>query len=639
MSPIPSRVPPPPRLATARLLALAVAVAVAAAGCATAPPPPPLATNPMLAGLVESVRWQGTPDITLIVAGQQLLAARRHREGRELFDAALRQDRERPLLLAFRAVFQAKMADEVPLLSRIGWVRRAVADLDQAVAQGGEPQAPVLRYLRGQVLAELPALFGEAKRGLADLNYVQLHIDFFPFDLTRGVARSRAAAYRTLGDRPQADRWLAVAGADRPDAPLILDARTAGPLGSRMSAPRLVEVAPEVLVAEGYDFSELVFLRGPGGGVVAIDAGTTRPAVAAARAEVEARWGTIDVRTLVFTHGHWDHVGGVDALRGPATRIVAQRGFAAQLDHCNHSAPPFPWFFGAWQPVAITATEVVDGRATIDAAGRALELWHLPGSETDDALLVIDRTSGVAFAGDAFMPYLGAPTEAEGSAEALVEAIRVIRRAAPRILIHGHTPLTRFFTVEALPGLEASLSLLLSDLQRAVAAGEPLTSFRDRQGLPAGLRQHPQAVFPYLVVRDGFIERYYHRHTGYWAHDGGGIDRFSDKEEAAALDLAAGGSPGRLAAAIARLERSGDYALGLRLARLARLAHPGDAALQAAERRLFDRRREQVHLVDPFRFFAYSQFEGAPLSPTLPLPVLPTGPSSPAATAPGSAPR
>jgi glyoxylase-like metal-dependent hydrolase (beta-lactamase superfamily II) len=68
------------------------------------------------------------------------------------------------------------------------------------------------------------------------------------------------------------------------------------------------------------------------------------------------------------------------------------------------------------------------------------------------ALMVYLPASGLLFAGDVMMPYVGVPFDAEGSPEGLLDTMRYIRELAPRQLIAGHTTLTESFTIEALAG-------------------------------------------------------------------------------------------------------------------------------------------------------------------------------------------
>ena len=87
-------------------------------------------------------------------------------------------------------------------------------------------------------------------------------------------------------------------------------------------------------------------------------------------------------------------------------------------------------------------------------------LIPIRGGETADALMVYLPASGVLFAGDVLMPYVGVPFSAEGSPEGLLDTLRYIRELAPRQLIEGHTTLTENFTIEAVAGLEPALTEL-----------------------------------------------------------------------------------------------------------------------------------------------------------------------------------
>ncbi len=148
--------------------------------------------------------------------------------------------------------------------------------------------------------------------------------------------------------------------------------------------------------------------------------------------------------------------------------------------------------------------------------------------------------SGVLFAGDVLMPYLGQPFAGEGSPEGLLEALAFIGSLRPRLLIHGHTTLTEQFTAEAITGLQAALTQLHGEVLDGIRDGRTLPDILDQASLPAVLRDHPTAVVPYLVIRDHFTERLYHQRTGYWQPDLRGLEPATAAEHAAALDLLAG---------------------------------------------------------------------------------------------------
>ena len=138
-----------------------------------------------------------------------------------------------------------------------------------------------------------------------------------------------------------------------------------------------------------------------------------------------------------------------------------------------------------------------------------------------------------------------------------------------RRLIHGHTPLTVNFTIEA----------------------------------------------PYLVTRDHFTERLYHQRTGYWQPDAQGLEPHSAQELAAALDLIGGGNAAAFATAAATLASQGNLGLALDIVAPGLLRHPEDRELAELRRTVLARLMEHYQLSDPFRFLVYAELAEAELNP------------------------
>ena len=290
--------------------------------------------------------------------------------------------------------------------------------------------------------------------------------------------------------------------------------------GFRFTSPRILRPEPGIQVAQGYDFSDLAFIT-TSDGVVAIDAGTTQDRVKAALGDLDPPADGA-ISHLILTHAHWDHIGGAGALRGPGTRVIAQAGFPAGLDREQGDRPRFRYFTGAAGsvPPAVVPDQLISEPTPLTVGGTELVLYPTPGGETPDALMVHLPASGVLFAGDVLMPYLGQPFAGEGSPEGLLEALAFIGSLRPRLLIHGHTTLTEQFTAEAVPGLQAALTQLHGEVLDGIRGGRTLPDILADASLPAVLREHPTAVVPYLVIRDHFTERLYHQRTGYWQPDG-----------------------------------------------------------------------------------------------------------------------
>jgi glyoxylase-like metal-dependent hydrolase (beta-lactamase superfamily II) len=575
----------------------------------------PIMPDLELEALKEAVRWPKA-DVTAVMAlTGRLMAGRRDAEGLAYFRERAASEPGRGLFLALEGVFQARQAGDVSLFRRVAWVNDAVAKLDRAVTL--EPGLP--RYLRGTVLAALPARFGKAQAAVEDLTWMLDKKELFPVGLRRSAYYGLAQAYTTLGREPDARQALARSGASRLDttqpvfsADFSLSARD----GFRFRPPRLVELAPGVHVAQGFDFGDIGFVS-TDEGIVAIDAGTTDET---ARAALQAlrRVTSRPITHVILTHAHWDHIGGLGALLESNPRVIAQAAFDKELGLVNGTGVPFRYFFGAagsGRRYEVRPHHLVREPETLTVGGTRFALYPAHGGETADALLIHVPDRGALFVGDAFMPYLGAPFVAEGSAEGLFETIALIRTLQPRVLVHGHPPLTDIYTVDALPAIESALRELHQRVRTGIGEGRTLVDVLHDNILPASLREHPTAVLPYLVIRDNFVKRVYHQSTGYWKTDGEGMEVIAPGEWAAALDLLGGHREDAFVRSVRGLTERGDDVLALKLAQLGLVRYPGSEALAALRRRTLDNLRARHQGLNPFKFIIYSEWAGAELSP------------------------
>jgi glyoxylase-like metal-dependent hydrolase (beta-lactamase superfamily II) len=593
-----------------RLLPHALLLLWTACSCSGAlPRPAPVAQNRELDALSAAAAYPNAEVAVAILAAQQYVAARRVPDGYEYFRRLAREQPGRPILVSLEGMLQARMASDVSLLRRVGWVEEAIGKLDR----GAEAEPVAGRLVRGLVFAQLPERFGKARQAVEDLEASLAARASFPIELDRAILSGLAAAHRTLGDTAASDAILRRAGLQSLDGPQVTGNFSVGPdAGFRFTSPRLVREAEGVYVAEGFDFANIAFLVNEAG-VIAIDAGTTEQS--AARAMKALREVTrAPVRYVILTHSHWDHIGGLAAVREPGTVVIAQANFGQELARMRSSPQAFPWFFGS-QPVGLDAGQprLVTGEETLRHGKLELRLIPVSGGETGDALFVQLPKQGLLFVGDAFMPYVGPPFLDEGSPEGYLEALAKVRALGSRRLIHGHPPLTALFTVDAVPGLEDALHSLYEHSLAEAQRSRPLAEILHENYLPANLRENPKAVIPYLVVRDNFLKRLYLQKAGYWQGDGEGMDSFTRAEQAAVLDRFGDGSDAPFARVVEGLLASGDAPLALRVADLGLLQHANSGTLQRARKQALSMMIERYGPVDPFRFIVYSQWADTPL--------------------------
>ena len=357
-------------------------------------------------------------------------------------------------------------------------------------------------------------------------------------------------------------------------------------------------------MAEGYDFSNLAFIVG-NDAIVAIDAGTTessaREAVAALRTVSQA-----PIKYVILTHGHWDHVGGLAAVREPGSTVIAEANFPGGLARSRRYHPPFHDFFGSEpNPLDVKPDRLISTPETLRVAG--IELALIPGKsgETDDALYVRDLRHDILFFGDVFMPYSGAPFVAEGSAEELSDATTrcssCTRALGPRTptadgAVHdrGHA--------RAAPALRALYDRSLDAAQAARRIAELLHD----NFIPASLRDTPEAVLPYLIARDTFVQRLY-ADTLVLASERRRRGELHARRMGAPLDEIGGNSEDSFRRTADRLEQRGDAALAFRIAELGLARYP-KVSLRSSRARALTTLVQSNSQLNSFRFIVYSEW-------------------------------
>ena len=577
----------------------------------------PISRNRLLGSLKEVAGWPGADTSTVVTLATALVAARADAEGSRYFQDLSGRNPADATALALAGFFQVRAGQNVA---------SAIDKLDKAATMdAGLPQ-----YLSGLALAELLASAGlsaaksaaadtsRADQVVADLELVLAARDQFPVALLRAAYQGLARAYRALGRQEQAAEALRQSGlgpaaADLP--PMFTSFSVTAPEGMRLSAPRVFSPVPDVQVALSYDFGDFAFIQ-TSAGVVAIDAGTSPDRVRAAMADLGLK-DHAPVSHLILTHAHFDHIGGSEAVRGPGTEVIASAGFPAEAERQRHLSLPFRYLIGTGASPAsdVRPDRLITERTSLFVGDTEFVLIPVRGGEMPGALMVYLPASGLLFAGDVMMPYVGVPFDAEGSPEGLLDTMRYIRELAPRQLIAGHTTLTESFTIEALAGLEPALTELREFALARISENVTLTAILDAGYLPALLRDHPTAIVPYLVGRDCFIARLYHQHTGYWGPDGQGLDARSPEEKAAALDLLAGRKADAFVTAAATLADQGDLTLALDVLAPGLLRHPDSRELAELRQTVLARLMEQRQFWDPFGFQVYAELADAELAP------------------------
>ena len=225
------------------------------------------------------------------------------------------------------------------------------------------------------------------------------------------------------------------------------------PIGSHhpfSSSGTMAEVQPRVAFVDAFANSAVVDTDD---GLVAVD--TSGVFHAEHVHETVRTWSPRRLDTAIFTHGHIDHVFGVDLYEEEARtngweppRVVAHAALADRFDRYRITAgyngvinqrqfraPSLQWPTEYRYP-----DETYTDSLTLEVGGERFELFHDRG-ETDDATWIWSPERRILFAGDMFIwasPNCGNPQKVQRYAKEWAAALRTMATREPEILLPGH---------------------------------------------------------------------------------------------------------------------------------------------------------------------------------------------------------
>ncbi len=338
------------------------------------------------------------------------------------------------------------------------------------------------------------------------------------------------------------------------------------------------------------------------------------------------RWSQSRLDTAIFTHGHIDHVFGVDlyeedartngwapprvvaheAIAARFERYVLTAGYNAVINQRQFKVPGLQWPVDYRMP-----DETYRDTMRISVGGEDFELYHDRG-ETDDATWVWNPARKVLFAGDMFIwasPNCGNPQKVQRYARDWAVAFRKMLALEPDVLLPGHgLPIVGADRVRQ--ALTEGAELLESLVEQTLAMmneGARLDDILHTVKAPAHLLERPylHAIYdePEFVVRN--IWRLY----GGW-YDGNPAHLKPASDAALARELAdlAGGAT-RLAERARELAAAGDLRLAGHLAEMAAQAAPDDKGVHAARAEVFGVRANEEASTMSKGIFSWAEHE------------------------------
>ena len=183
------------------------------------------------------------------------------------------------------------------------------------------------------------------------------------------------------------------------------------------------------------------FIVGPTG-ITVIDTGVSWRH-GHARLEAIRRVSDKPIELVVITHAMQEFLFGNAAFDGIGAEFLTHAKSAELMrQRCEHCLDNLRLILGAEvmaQTRLIVPSRLIDGSVALEAGGRRIELIHPGWAATPGDLMVLDRATGVLFAGGVVVQDR-IPELRDGRMEGWLAAIATIRRLAPGVVVPGHGP-------------------------------------------------------------------------------------------------------------------------------------------------------------------------------------------------------
>lgn len=340
-------------------------------------------------------------------------------------------------------------------------------------------------------------------------------------------------------------------------------------------------------------------------GLALVDSGSPLTAQTA-HAQVR-RWNTQPLHTAIYSHGHIDHVFGVqvfdeEARAGgwPLPQVIGHEAIVARFDRYRLTAgyntvinqrqfgrPGLTWPTEYRYPDQTYRDQLI-----LDLGGECFELHHARG-ETDDHTWTWIPERRVLCCGDFFIwctPNAGNPQKVQRYAHEWALALRQMAAVGAEVLLPGHgLPILGSERIRITLTDAADLLDALHDQTLALMnAGASLDEILHTVQAPPHLLEKP--FLRPIYDEPEFLVRNIWRLYGGW-YDGNPAHLKPAPETELASELAAlAGGAARLASRARELADQGNHRLAGHLAELAARAAKDDPAIHAARAEVFEQR-------------------------------------------------
>ena len=189
-------------------------------------------------------------------------------------------------------------------------------------------------------------------------------------------------------------------------------------------------------------------------GLVLVDTGLPRRSARIGKALYDLRRKVGEVGTILMTHHHADHTGGLAEIkRRSGATVVANEADAAFIDgsrvvETSGVLRVVSWIMGTPQPASVDEKLTGDGPTRVPG----ITAIHTPGHTAGHMSYLLDRSGGVLFAGDAAGGGLGrlrtAPRMVTFDEAEQTRSIAKLGALEFETAVFGHGPAVRGRAVE-----------------------------------------------------------------------------------------------------------------------------------------------------------------------------------------------
>jgi len=328
-------------------------------------------------------------------------------------------------------------------------------------------------------------------------------------------------------------------------------------------------------------------------------------------------WSAAPFHTILYTHGHVDHVGGAGAfvanaseLGHPAPRFVGHENLPARFERYDATAGYNSRInlrqfsraknlgIGGEQKFLPATTPAPDvtfrDRMGVTVGGVKLDLRHSKG-ETDDHVWAWLAERKMILAGDFFiwnLPNAGNPQKVQRYPREWAMALREMSGMGAELLVPAHGfPIAGAARIRSvLDDTAAALEILVNDTLAMMNAGETLDAILHSVKVPSELLAKPY-LRPLYDEPEFIIHNIWRLYGGWYDGNPSRLKPAPDAAVAAEVAGLAGGT-GALVARARELAQAGELRLACHLVEMAVQAEPDSVLAHGARAEIYNERRK-----------------------------------------------